>query len=435
MTTDSDVDSAHDYATTPIPLHRRKSFIALSVTFAGYFASAFNLFVGGAIGQQLNFLQAVAATLIGGLVVLGVCVSVAMIAYTRGLSTYMVARSSFGRRGQSVPSFAVILTQPGFAALYTASFGVLINRVWPSVPWWVASAVFVVCVTATAIYGFKGLFALSAVAVPAIVVLMIYGLVQINPSDVLGATPPEPAGFWLVVSFVIGGWIAGATLAGGDIGRYGKSKRDILLAPTLGYLIGFVFIAIICAALALREGSGDIVNILIGLDLTIPAVILYFLLIWTTADNILYYVGLALTNIEESLTGTVRVGKSGWVLLGAAAILLLGVLANTMGFVSYMSSLVGIIAVVIPPFAGILIADYYVLGRIRESNAAIDSATVPVRWNAFLAWGIGSAVGLWATLNEVGVPALLSLAAGLVLFPLVERVRPTAAVRVDAEVS
>ena len=88
------------------------------------------------------------------------------------------------------------------------------------------------------------------------------------------------------------------------------------------------------------------------------AVILYFLVIWTTADNILYYVGLALTNIEESLTGTIRVGKNRWILMGSTMILALGVLANAMGFVSCMTSLVNIIAIVIPPFAGILIADY-----------------------------------------------------------------------------
>jgi cytosine permease len=433
MDADTSLNPGDDYATTPVPLHRRKGLFALTVTFAGYFASAFNLFVGGVVGSQLSFVAAVVATLIGGVVVLAVCTSVAMISYTRGLSTYMVARSSFGRRGQVVPSFAVILTQPGFAALYTASFGVMIHRVWPAVPWWVASSVFVICVTATAIYGFKGLFLLSAIAVPAIVLLMIYGLIQINPTDVFAASPTDPVGFWLVVSFIIGGWIAGGTLAGGDIGRYAQSKRDVFIAPALGYLVGFVFIAIICVALALREGSGDIVNILIGLNLTIPAVLLYFLLIWTTADNILYYVGLALTNIEESLTGVIRVGKNAWVLLGSASILALGVLAHAMGFIAYMTSLVGIISILIPPFAGIIIADYYLLGRIRLSGEVIDRLTVPIRWNAFIAWTIGSLVGYVATRTDFGVPALLSLGVGLVLFPLIERITPTPSISDDDE--
>src|SRR5690606_26623302 len=110
--------ATHDYATSAIPVSSRKGMVALTATYAGFFASAFNRFVGGAIGGQLSFVDAVAATLIGGAVIMAICVGMAMIAYKRGLTTYMLARSSFGRVGQTVPSLVVVITQPAFAALY-----------------------------------------------------------------------------------------------------------------------------------------------------------------------------------------------------------------------------------------------------------------------------------------------------------------------------
>lgn len=399
--------------------------VALTATYAGFFASAFNLFVGGAIGGQLSFVDAVAATLIGGAIIMAICVGMAMIAYKRGLTTYMLARSSFGRVGQTVPSLVVVITQPAFAALYTGTFGVMIHQVWPVVPWWLGGLVFVVCVTATAIYGFKGLAALSIVAVPSIVLLIVYGVTQISPTALFSAEPANPKSFWLVVSFVFGGWIAGATMAGADIGRYARRKRDVVVGPVVGYVIGFVFIALVSAALALSEGTGDIVAILLGLDLTLPALLLYFLLIWTTADNILYYVGLALTNIEEALTDTPRVGKTNWVLLGALGILVLGLLAYKMGFVSYMTALVNMIGIAIPPFGGILLADYYLLGRLRMSESEIDRLTQKVRPNAFIAWAVAIAVGVVCTIRDWGAPSLFSLVTAVVLFVVIENVMPS----------
>jgi cytosine permease len=422
---DQSKSHTHDYATTAIPSNKRKGTIALTATYAGFFASAFNLFVGGAVGDQVSFVGAVAATLIGGAVILAVCIGMAMIAYKRGLTTYMLARSSFGSVGQSVPSLVIVVTQPAFAALYTGTFGVMISQVWPAVPWWVGGLAFVVCVTATAIYGFKGLAALSVVAVPAIVLLVLYGVAQINPTALFAAEPANPKNFWLVVSFIFGGWIAGATMAGADIGRYAQSKRDVVLGPVIGYVIGFVFIALVSAALALREGTGDIVAILLGLDLTIPALLLYFLLIWTTADNILYYVGLALTYIEEALTETPRVGKNGWVLTGAVAILGLGLLAHSMGFIAYMTSLVNMIGIAVPPFAGILLADYYLLGRLKTSEAELNRLTQKVRPNAFLAWAVAIVVGVICSVNNWGAPSLYSLVAAMALFVVIERLSPS----------
>jgi cytosine permease len=416
-----------DYATTAIPMHKRKGIIALTATYAGFFASAFNLFVGGAVGDQLNFIGAVVATMIGGAVILAVCIGMAMIAYKRGLTTYMLARSSFGRVGQSVPSLVVVVTQPAFAALYTGTFGVMIHQVWPVVPWWVGGLVFVVCVTATAIYGFKGLAALSIVAVPAIVLLVLYGVAQINPTALFAAEPANPKSFWLVVSFVFGGWIAGATMAGADIGRYAQCKRDVVLGPVIGYVVGFVFIALVSAALALREGTGDIVAILLGLDLTIPALLLYFLLIWTTADNILYYVGLALTNIEDALTDRPRVGKNGWVLMGAVAILALGLLAHSMGFIAYMTSLVNMIGIAVPPFGGILLADYYLLGRLKMPESELNRLTQKMRPNAFVAWAAAIAVGVVCSVKDWGAPSLYSLMTAVILFVVIEKVAPSPA--------
>jgi cytosine permease len=214
-------------------------------------------------------------------------------------------------------------------------------------------------------------------------------------------------------------------MAGADIGRYAQSKRDVVIGPVVGYVIGFVFIALVSAALALREGTGDIVAILLGLDLTIPALLLYFLLIWTTADNILYYVALALTNIEDALTDTPRVGKNGWVLTGAVAILGLGLLAHSMGFISYMTSLVNMIGIAVPPFAGILLADYYLLGRLKVSESELSRLTQKVRPNAFLAWAVAIAVGVLCSVNSWGAPSLYSLITAMVLFVAIERLSPS----------
>lgn len=111
-------DRLYDYETRAIQKGKRKGTLALVAAFSGYFASAFSFFVGGGGGRRrlLGGGRRYGAEWRGRL---AMGISVAMIAYRRGLTTHMLARSSFGRVGQVVPSFIVVLTQPAFAALYT----------------------------------------------------------------------------------------------------------------------------------------------------------------------------------------------------------------------------------------------------------------------------------------------------------------------------
>lgn len=402
-----------DYAVSQVPLNERRDLYSTATVYAGYGMSVFNLFLGGTLGAGLTFKDAMIAIIVGNLVVAVIGIFSGYIGLKRGLATTIISRTCFGRTGQVITSALISLLIPGFVGVYTGTVGQMLHKLFPALPWYVGSLIFLASIVATSIYGYKGLAYLSWFAVPLVFILCLYGMGNLGWENLWSYSPSEPLALGTAISMVIAGWITGAVLAGGDVGRYAKSTKDIVVGNLFGWLIAAGALEALGAATAMVAGSGNIVEILISLGIIVPALVLYYLLMWTTADNNLYAFSLAWSNIEEVIRGELRLGKRVWVIIGAIAVMLVGVLVVTMGVQSYIYKFLGYVGEIVPPFGGIIIADYYLLGRLRQSEEEINATTPDVNYVAF-----ASLIGgfLVAHFFQRGIPAIQGMVTAVILY-------------------
>jgi cytosine permease len=146
-----------------------------------------------------------------------------------------------------------------------------------------------------------------------------------------------------------------------------------------------------------------------SLGWTIPALIVLIFASWTTNDNNLYSASLGLSAIYPKIEK--------WKLAVVAGVL--GTLLAIMGILDQFIPWLILLSIVIPPVAGIYIADHLALNRKSKKIESGFNST------AFMVWIIASFIGYAATpiasqglglLTLTTIPALDSIVVAFVLY-------------------
>ncbi|MEM1258929.1 MAG: cytosine permease, partial [Bacteroidota bacterium] len=172
------------------------------------------LLIGSSLISGLSFTLSVWAGLIGfGFVVLFMSL-MSMAAVERRKATVALASSSFGENGAKVIVALVIgLSTLGWFGIQSniagASFSkILMAMGGPDIPVWATSVFWGIIMVLTAVFGFKYLKWLNYIAVPAIILLLVYGLVITFKShsfqEVLDFRPKNNMPFLQAIGLAIG---------------------------------------------------------------------------------------------------------------------------------------------------------------------------------------------------------------------------------------
>jgi len=394
-----------NYSRQPVPAHARKSTLALSAVMLGLTFFSASMWTGGALGAGLAFNDFFLAIAAGNLL-LGVYTSfLGYIGARTGLSTHLLAHYSFGVKGSWLPSLLLGGTQVGWFGVGVAMLAIPVAK---ATGWDVHLLVALsgAAMTITVYFGIAGLTLLSAVAVPAIVVLGCYSawlaVAQAGGLDMLRqAAPAAPMPLATAVALVVGSFISAGTLTA-DFVRFGRSARVAVLICMVAFFAGNSLMFIFGAAGAASLGKADISDVMIAQGLLLPAIAVLGLNIWTTNDNALYASGLGFANI------------TGWSSRGWAVVN--GVLGTAMApwlydhFVGWLTFL----SAAIPPIGGVVIADYLMR---RGRYAAYPAADfVAVSWRAIAALCIGLACG-----RLPGVVPLNAVLGALAAYAMLQR--------------
>ena len=261
---------------------------------------------------------------------------------------------------------------------------------------------------AFAFYGVKAITILGYVAIPAIVFLSI--ATTIRSMGVLGSwealmayRPSAPMTLAAGVTTVIGAWILSTATCIADIMRYARSTKEAVASALTGLLFGNILM-IVCGAIAtIAMNDYDLTNVLLGFGLVIPALILMTTNIFTTNVANLYSTSLNLAN-------SFKAGRSK-TLIVVIAISALATLLKPYQ-VDFFYSFLNVLGNIVPPLAGIILADYFIIHRGRYTS--LESAGF-VKWNAipWISW-IVSAVLVYVI--PWGLPSLNSLVLGALLY-------------------
>src|SRR5690625_2175186 len=101
------------FATTPIPLDKRKTWLAIAAIYFGNTAALSSFASGGALVSGLNFWNTAIASLIATLILLFVFfIPMGYIGAREGVNTYIIGESAFGKIGSNIATAFVVTIIP-----------------------------------------------------------------------------------------------------------------------------------------------------------------------------------------------------------------------------------------------------------------------------------------------------------------------------------
>lgn len=363
----------------------------------GGFSIIMSNFLLGALGIGIGIGPAIFAHVIGILIVAGVVWLGTTLGADHGIAGTVAMRSVFGINGRYIASVVMFIVGIGWFGVQTGMVGSAAHEIMKGIApplaftptvWMVITGVLMASV---AIFGYGAIVWLNRLAIPGLIVLLVwltYKIVTVY-SDKLDSFQPTGDTTFLAVINLLPAGMAAALILGADYGRYVKSERAALGAP-LSVIVFFVVVATLGVVSAAVAGSWDPVQIFVDLGLGVFGLLMLILAAWTTNVSNIYVSSLALSN----MTGWLRVRTS--IIASVAGIALaVGGIYSFQGLVNYLT----LITALLIPTTGVLVVDYFLRNRrrmlVEELFKREDSAYWYYRgWNvrAVVAWAAGAVV-------------------------------------------
>jgi len=357
-----------------VPAEKRQSWTSIAAVWAGGMICVPCLMIGGVLaGGGLSIPQIVLSILIGYGMICLYMILIGIQACDTGLPVSVMASGALGRKGSRyVISTLLALACIGWFGIQSATCGASFANMISSMmgksspdPAFVAasSIVWGVIMLLTACIGFKGLKWLNYIAVPLLVVVCVYGIIAaVAKNGTAGFSTYKPQasqGMVFGISMVVASFALGGVISG-DYCRYARNRGDVIKSSIVGVMPAGLFMLLTGAVMSIVTGQYDITAILSSVGVPILGLIALVLATWTTNVTNAYSGGLALSNLlgygEEKFKLTTGIAGLIGTLLAAV-----GLLAKFTAFLSLMSAL-------IPPLAGVIIANYWIVGKGKKEN-------------------------------------------------------------------
>ena len=369
--------------------------------------------VGTELIGALGLVDGGLAIFIGGLLTACVGYLTMRVGIDTRLSTYNVILFSFGKAGSHLVNLILAVTLLGWYGVTADLFGrALSQAVDDTFGAGIAPGIFTIAggalMVATTIYGFRAIDRLSRIAVPLLATLLVYGVWTVlegaGIAELVGAaTRPHgtitsiPAG----ISIIIGSFFVGVTLVP-DLSRFARGRRDAISGSFLSYGLGFPLVLLLSGLPALVSPEPDLIASMTSLGLGIFALIVMVFATWTTNINNLYSASLSIARILP------KVGD--WAITLAAGVI--GTLLALAGIMDHFVGFLVLLGIIIPPVAGVYLADYFLIRPTRINHEQTD-AVPRFRWIAIVSWVVACIVGFiektvtWSVTSIAAIDTLL----------------------------
>jgi cytosine permease len=375
--------------------------------------------VGATLGVGMSFGRAVLAITLGCVILEVVAVLTGVIGVREGLSTTLLTRwTGFGSGGSALVGLVVAVTSAGWFGVQDSFFAQGLASTVGGPPLWAWCLVGGALVTVIVVRGFALMKRAAFVTVPGFLVLVAYTVFWVlrgHPVSRLIVSAPHgpPLSVGAGATVVVGGFIAGAVLTP-DMTRFSRSATDVVKQTAVGVTIGEYVTCLTGVLLARAAQTSDIVSIVTGTSGVAGAIVMAAAVVTVNSWN-LYGASLATVNAVNSLLPGRRLSRTAVaVVLGAA-----GSVLSAVGIIGKFVPFLTVIGVVVPPVAGIMIAEYFAVmtwrGRLDASRQRGELPDPPPKWvpACLAAWVISAAAGYWV---HIGIPAVNSVLLAFLLY-------------------
>lgn len=422
-----------DYEHGAVPQDQRKSWLSIATVWIAIGIDLSGAFLGVALASGMAFWPAIAATMLGSLLLGVLAMACAYVGASTGLSSAMISRAVFGKVGGAILALAISVSLIGWFAVQAGFFGAnaqiaFVEFTGLDVPVQVFTGIGAVLMAITAFWGYRSINRLSTVAVPLLLLLLVVGVIVafvVNGPSGLDAPVAQTVTFGGAVSLVMGIFILGVVLAP-DMARWARTPKQAMIAGFVGFFFGNSIIIVVSILLARLTDGTELMAIFFVLGLGGVAVIVLILAQWTTNTTNLYSAGLAFAAISERLDRRTVTAVLG----------VIGVVIGVIGAADYFVPFILVIGIVIAPYGGVYLAAFFA-GR-RGPRWAHGAAVPTVDVWSIAAWVVGILVAVattdpvdgpgfgWFTLTSISAldGLIVGFVAYLVLLPLHRRRQP-----------
>ncbi len=385
------MEKNNEYTTSKVQEKGFTSGWAIAFIITGIGISLPILYLGSEISLKIGFKNALLAFGLSTLVLTVLCIITTLIGNRSRLSTYMILRFPFGKEGAKIINFIIGVSLLGWFSitlelLAQAIKDTLIETLGISFPLWFIIIIGSLFITITTIYGIRSIKKLANIAVPILLIFLLYVVYKSLNQSILSNSiwlylpllEEKSMDLFDATSILIGSSILLPVLMA-DFSRFIYNDKQSLIS-VLGVTIGFPLVLIISALTAINTGEVDIIQIMKSVDLVIPAFILLFVSTWVTNATNLYSISLTFSTINSSLSF-----KQICIVTSFA-----GTLLALFGFSNYFFEFLNILAVFIPSISAIYILDFFWL---KHQNYDLDKVQ---RWGkkGLISWVLSSLITL-----------------------------------------
>jgi NCS1 family nucleobase:cation symporter-1 len=377
------------------------------------------------VAAGLSFQAALTVGFLGTAIALVFYITMATLGVDYGIPGQVATRAVYGLRGaKAIPSLLRVIASIYWFAFQTfaaasALVAVLAKMTGTTYPLAWVSVIFAIVQACVAVIGFGSLKALSRVALPIKVIVLIYLFTlfanhndpNFAPTKVLSYAGADGWNWLLLAGWLnvtIASWMTNIADAA-DFARYTRSRADMwagtFTAGVLGGLLSTALGAYGAAATLGQVQNPFVLAAHIESGWFALLVILVFLCVddWTINVLNLYSGGLSISNMFE------RLGRFWTTLIASVLGIALSAVPDVLNFYRYA----GLLGNVFAPVTGVLVFDYLFVRRMQIDVPALYDPKGPYRyWSGFnltaVAWtAIGFVIYTYAA-PPAWIPALLT---------------------------
>ncbi|MFJ9677159.1 cytosine permease [Streptomyces sp. NPDC101194] len=426
-----------DYALSRVPRDKRFGFWSMLLQWLAQSGSISQFTLGATIGVGMTFGNAFLAFTLGAVILEIVIFAIGLAGMREGLATPMLTRwVGFGRNGSALVSFVIAVSLVGWFGVQNTIFGNSVSALvgGPSWMWCVLAGI---AITALVIFGFKYMAVFAKIVTPLFFAMVAWSIVSTlkdhSISDLIHSPAPgQTIPLAVAATAIAGGFMTGAIVAP-EMTRYNTKGSHVFLQSASSMILSEYIVGMTGVLLGHLVKSNEVSHIVLSTSGAFGVIVV----LMSTAkinDWNLYGSSLGVVNFFQVVFGK-RIHRGAvTIVLGIA-----GTVLSAVGIMTHFTEFLSILGVAIPPIGGIIVAEYWVVKRMRKPlDETRESETLPKSSPTWVPMSIAIWIAAFCVgkFYEGGIPALNSLATAFALYSvlgLLGWVRPYGTSALDDE--
>ncbi|MFG2564310.1 cytosine permease [Streptomyces sp. NPDC048567] len=406
-----------DYALSRVPRDKRFGFWSMLLQWLAQSGSISQFTLGATIGVGMTFGDAFLAFMLGAVILEVVIFAIGLAGMREGLATPMLTRwVGFGRNGSALVSFVIAVSLVGWFGVQNKIFGDSVSALvgGPSWMWCVLAGI---AITALVIFGFKYMANFAKVVTPLFFAMVAFSVIRtLNDhsfSDLVHSPPPgDTIPLAVAATAIAGGYMTGAIVSP-EMTRYNRKGSHVFLQSASSMILSEYIVGLTGVLLGHLVKSNEVSHIVLSTSGAFGVLVV----LMSTAkinDWNLYGSSLGVVNFFQVVFNK-RVHRGAvTIVLGIA-----GTVLSAVGIMSHFTEFLTILGVAIPPIGGIIVAEYWVVKRMRKPlDETREAQTLPAHSPTWVPMSIAIWIAAFCVgkFYDGGIPALNSLATAFVLY-------------------